>query len=75
MEVANLAALRIHKSLTREELGRVNNQSAGLVRASVQNLASLGVIADTEKGLRITPAWVPGVARTLRRRHFLHWSE
>jgi len=74
-DLFTLAALTIHKSLTRAELGRVNNMPAGLVRASLQHLAALGVVEETPGGIRIKSGWVPGVGRTLRRRHVLHWSE
>ena len=73
-DLFTLAALRIHKRLTAAELGRVNNMSAGLVRASLQHLTALGVVVEND-GIHISSGWVPGVARTLRRRHFLHWSE
>ncbi|GEM_PF-6830788 len=74
-DLFTLAALRIHKRLTSAELGRVNNMSAGLVRASLQHLTALGVVVEDDDGVHVGSGWVPGVARTLRRRHFLHWSE
>lgn len=73
-DLFTLAALRVHKRLTPMELARVNNMSFGLVRASLQHLTALGVI-EQDESVRISSGWVPGVARTLRRQHFLHWSE
>ncbi|NCG20593.1 MAG: hypothetical protein GWP91_16410, partial [Rhodobacterales bacterium] len=67
-----LVALRIQDELNETELQAVTNLSPHLLRATIRDLMSRGMVVIEGGRLRIPDLQLPVVTRTLRRRHFLH---
>jgi len=72
-----LVALRLQDQLTVSELVEVTNLSTAAVRTTVRDLLSRELIERCDEArhggsVRIPDAALQSVARTLRRRHFLH---
>ncbi|MCB9689272.1 MAG: hypothetical protein H6735_29810 [Alphaproteobacteria bacterium] len=67
-----LVALNLHGELDEAELVEVTNLSEAVVRATVRNLVSRGILERRDHVVRVPDELVPLVQRTLRRRHFLH---
>jgi len=71
-----LVALRLQDELTVRELVEVTNLSTAAVRTTVRDLLSRQLVercsGEQHSAVRIPDAALQSVARTLRRRHFLH---
>jgi hypothetical protein len=67
-----LVALRIQDEVTDDELEVVTNLPRPVLRATVRDLISRGLVQRHEGILSIPDLWLPAVSRTLRRRHLLH---
>jgi hypothetical protein len=67
-----LVAIRLHARLRLDEVRATTNLAPGLVAATVRDLLARGLIDDDGAGLRLRDEHLQSVARTLRRRHFLH---
>lgn len=73
-EMFTLVALRTQGQLTEEELVGVTNLGPGVIRNVVRNLVSRGLLARDGALCSVRVDQLPAVTRTLRRRHFLHFS-
>lgn len=67
-----LVALRVQDELDADELAEVTNLPRPVVRRTVRDLISRGLVAYVGSRLQIPEVLLPAVTRTLRRRHFLH---
>lgn len=67
-----LVALRIQDELAEAELVEVTNLNRAVVRATLRDLISRGLVARDGDRMRIPEGQLPAVTRTLKRRHFLH---
>ncbi|MBX2799016.1 MAG: hypothetical protein KTR31_15175 [Myxococcales bacterium] len=67
-----LVALNLHDALGEADLVEVTNVPTPVVRATVRDLVSRGLVSRQDGHLHVTPGNRSVVQRTLRRRHFLH---
>jgi hypothetical protein len=70
------AALDVHGDLSIGGLTAAINQPPGTVRPALRHLLDRGVVHESEAGLfELSLEYLPGVLRTLRRRHFVYGKE
>ena len=74
-DMFTLAALYTHDTLSNDELIAVTNRPRSGVRASIKHLLARGIIHETKGCHRITTKALPAITLTLKRRHFVHWTD